>query len=313
MSSRATLWLLLSVSLGVNAVFIYGTIAQKGGVPRGGDELGRYEFLSQRIFVERPNDVLVGLVPLRDAVRKYIGENGGEKTSFYFEYLPSATSIGVNDRVEYPLASLFKLPVAIATVARIEKGEESGDRELVLTEDIVDKSFWELWKKGVGARISVREAITASLTQSDNTAHYLLAKNLPQGALSRIYDDFDIPVAQTSLGPSPLGSAKGFSSIFRGMYLASILSKDGSEAILKMLTQTNFLDMLPAGVNGEVKVAHKIGVYEAEELGGTVYSDCGIVYVPKRPYILCMMIRGSESEARERMSYLSKMVYGYVK
>ena len=275
------------------------------------DKAEVFEFLSQRIFVENPNDVFVGMMPLREAINTWIGGKKN-KISLYFEYLPSGTSIGVNEKEEYQLASLFKLPVVMATVLRIERREEKKDRELILSSEVMDKNFGDWWKKETGTIVTVQEAITAAIIDSDNTAYNLLLKSLPDGYLVGMLRDFDISVEQTSLGYYPVGSAKGYASLFRGLYLSTLLSKKGSNDLLTLLTQTKFGDRLPAGVDGEVKVAHKYGEFQIDDPDKIVYSDCGIVYVPKRPYILCIMTQGSKDETREQTKYLSKMVYQYV-
>jgi hypothetical protein len=83
---------------------------------------------------------------------------------------------------------------------------------------------------------------------------------------------------------------------------------------LEVLTRTIFTDKLPAGVPPEIKVAHKIGVFRplGSKSSDQIFSDCGIVYVPNRPYALCMMVQGDEEHAREYMKFISKMVYGFM-
>ena len=66
--------------------------------------------------------------------------------------------------------------------------------------------------------------------------------------------------------------------------------------------------MLVAGVDPGVIVAHKIGVFDP--LG--INSDCGIIYIPNRPYTLCIMVKGNESTSKRHISVLSKMIFGYI-
>lgn len=56
-------------------------------------------------------------------------------------------------------------------------------------------------------------------------------------------------------------------------------------------------------------VAHKTGYwYEGEQ-----FHDCGIVYYPENPYILCVMTQGfSLSEANAVIANLSRVTYEYV-
>ncbi len=57
-------------------------------------------------------------------------------------------------------------------------------------------------------------------------------------------------------------------------------------------------------------VAHKFGTRVADGPGGRQLHDCGIVYAPKTPYILCVMSRGNSSQNLSHfIAQVSKRVY----
>jgi len=110
----------------------------------------------------------------------------------------------------------------------------------------------------------------------------------------------------------PIISAKNYSSVLRSLYLSSFLQYQDSNEILDLMTHSIYTDKIPSKIPPNVKIAHKIGVYEKVDPDNSTFSDCGIVYVPKRPYILCIMTKGSDSFAQSTMSSLSKIIYDYV-
>jgi beta-lactamase class A len=91
------------------------------------------------------------------------------------------------------------------------------------------------------------------------------------------------------------------------LYLACFVNKDHSQQILRDLTQTPFSDRISDGVPKDVLVAHKIGVY-----GDQADSDCGIVYLPDRHYLLCIMFALPPAQANQHMATVSKLVYDFV-
>lgn len=301
----------LAMSVVLNIVLIYRYTNVK---PDAHVNPADYPYLSPRIMNENRNDVFIGLIPLRDEINRYIEEQGG-KISLYFDYLPSNSSIGVNEKNQFPMASLFKLPTVIGIYVLIERDQLSPDTLLTVEERHIDKDYGDFWKRGVGTTISVREAIEITLKESDNTTWQLLLDQLPPTFRKDLLFDLDIPQIEIREGVFyPVSSAKSYSAILRTLYLSSILTKEHSNEILDMLSNTKFHSMLPAGVSEGVKVAHKIGTFEYNADGdGYIYSDCGIVYIPKRPYVLCVMTPAeNESVAQQHISHLSKMVYGYV-
>ncbi len=300
---------LIIVSLFLNAVLLFSNFS-KPIQKTASNESKKYPLVSKRIFVEDQNDILVNFVSLRNQLRLYI-ESIDDPVGMYFEYLPSGVSIGIQEKDDYVLASLLKVPLVMGVYDEINKGTIKRDQILTVTEGDIDKDFGDFWKKGVGTKITVEEAIRLVLIDSDNTSKNLLLHLIGPEKLDQVFDYLDIPKDSEENGP--VVTPKNYSSILRSLYLASYLPVEMSNEILTLMTQSHFSDKVVAGVPSGVKVAHKIGVYEMPDNDDReVYTDCGIVYVPKRPYILCLMSKSSEKMANKHFSEISKIIYNNV-
>lgn len=64
-----------------------------------------------------------------------------------------------------------------------------------------------------------------------------------------------------------------------------------SEKALKYLAQSDFKAGLVAGVALNIPVAHKFGEYILLHGNSEIKQlhDCGIIYYPQSPYLLCIM------------------------
>lgn len=268
-----------------------------------------FPYLSRRIFADDLNDVLINFVSLRTALREYASKQS-VRIGFYFEYFPSGISIGVNDQEEARLVSLAKVPTVMAVYRQINLGNLQPEQLLIVSKGDINKEFGDLWKRGEGAQITLEEAIALALTDSDNTAHNLLLRVVSPSDIKAVYDSLDIQLGQEN--GLPLATPKGYSSILRSLYLSSYLPRQYSNEILEILTRTKFTDKIPAGVPSSTKVAHKVGILEKKDSTRSVFSDCGIIYVPNRPYLLCMFVNGSNEEAQQQMRSVSRMIYEYV-
>jgi len=305
--------LLLLISIFVNVVFsfvlLFKSEPKTHNPTDSSSQAEKYSFISKRVFVENPNDILINFVPLRKALRDMLLSQD-DKVSLYFEYLPSGTSIGINEKNEVRLSSLSKIPTAMAIYAKIKAGTLSKDQEIIIEEKFIDPEFGSLWKKGPGAKVTLADIITTSITESDNTAQNILLSLLTPDEINSVYEYLDIPFREVD--NYPIISAKNYSSVLRSLYLSSFLQYQDSNEILDLMTQSIYRDKIPSKIPPSVKIAHKIGVYEKVDPDNSTFSDCGIVYVPKRPYILCIMTKGSDSFAQSTMSSLSKIIYDYV-
>jgi hypothetical protein len=75
------------------------------------------------------------------------------------------------------------------------------------------------------------------------------------------------------------------------------------------LAKSTFTEGIVAGLPQGMTVAHKFG--EAELPDGTLQlHDCGIVYKPNQPYLICVMTKGSNFDTLAGViSHISKTVY----
>ncbi len=289
------LCIVLASSLIVNLMFFFN-FSQK-------QLAEKYPYLSKRILQDNQNDILINFLSLRTDLRKYTNPFN-DSFAFYFEYLPTGSSIGINEKVGFGSASLIKVPVVMSYFHYNERvGLENSS--VTIQENQLDSGFGDLWKRGSGTKISLEEAAELALVESDNTATRVLISNIPEEDFSEVYEGLDIDLAIEN--NQTIITVKHYSSILKSLYFSSLLTRDNSQHILELLAQTRFNDKLVAGVPKEVPVAHKFGV-----LDGQLFQDCGIVYVPQRPYLLCMMSNSTEDMARERMKTVSAKVYEYV-
>jgi beta-lactamase class A len=270
----------------------------------------KYPYLSKRIFAENPNDVLINFIPLRRAIREYV-DKPENKVGLYFEYLPSGTSIGANEKEEFQIVSLSKVPLAMAIYKKIENGNLSKSDTLVVKKVHLNSDFGSLWKKGEGTKLTIKELVELLLIDSDNTAYNVLIDVVTSKEHGEIYEGLDIELTQR--GEDLLISPKSYSSIFRSLYLSSVLSEEYSNELLEILSVTPFSDKIGASLPNDIKFSHKIGVFETRDASKNLFTDCGIIYVPNRPYILCIFVKDNEEMAQKHMSEISKMVYKYVK
>lgn len=271
----------------------------------------KYPLLATRILYENPVDVLINFLSLRSDLKNEVAP-WGDTFGMYFEYLPTGTSIDINGTTQFHAASLFKTPVVMAYYHTRERLNEQDNPVATLEPQDLDSQFGNLWRKGAGYKLPLSEAVKIALEDSDNTAAKVLVRYIGTVDFEAVYQGLDINLDVDKQGA--VLTPKSYSSILKALYFSSVLKKEDSQIILNYLANTSFPDKLEAGVPSGVTVAHKIGDFNLNDNDPTndVYSDCGIVYVPRRPYLLCMISRTDEQTARVRMQDISKIIYDYV-
>ena len=259
---------------------------------------------------------------LKKKVAEFIDQKSGDNiiisASVYFRDLNNGPWFGLNEKEGFSPASLLKVPILITYFSAAEKDSQLLDKKIIftgkLTEDIAVPDIDSGDEMVVGQSYSVRELMRRMIVFSDNDAKNLLLLNLDAKIFDQCYRDLGITIPDVRT-PEDFMSVKDYASFFRMLFNASYLNRGFSNAALEILTEVEFKDGLMSGVDKNVEVAHKFGERVNMINGREVKQlhDCGIVYYPGHPYLICVMTRGQNfGEMAEVIKDISRIVYDEV-
>lgn len=286
-----------------------------------GGGASRHPLLARRIFVDKPSDIIIKFVDLRTKLRKYA--KAEDKVGIYFEYLPTGVHVGINDREEFYRASLIKVPLVMRAYKLMEEGFIKRDENLLIRRDFLNGTYGDLYRTGAGTERSLSEIIGLILKDSDNTAYNALLDRVNQAlkekesksekGIDEVYDYLDITREENTNAFEI--SPRDYSSVLKSLFFSAYLNYDSSNEILGIMTEAKFNKLLKSAIPDNIPVAHKFGIYQSLDSKDkkSVHADCGIVYFPDRPYVLCVMVNTSDSKKAEKyISEISGTVYDYV-
>jgi beta-lactamase class A len=260
-------------------------------------------------------------IVLKDNLSTYIDSEKSKgnvsEVSVYFRDLNNGPTLGINEDDLFISASLLKLPIAL-TLYKLAEDQNPGILEQKLEFNLapgVQMDLIQYFKptKTVtqGSTYTVSELIFNSLVYSDNLSNDVLKSYLTkigngQDLILRTLKDLGL-TEPTSITTSDI-STRSYASIFRILYNASYLSNEDSEKVLSILSQSEFDQGLAAGIPKEVRLANKFG--ERDLPDQKQLHDCGIVYYPGNPYLICVMTRGENYDTLTKViKDISKIVY----
>lgn len=251
---------------------------------------------------------------LESKIAEITGANSQVKdVAVYFRDLNNGPWYGINEEQKFSPASLLKVPLMIAYYKQAES------HPALLKEQVQFKvedptSAKQFIKPSqsieVGKTYTVEELVEHMIVYSDNQAKLLLTAYKPEIWLPT-YTDLGVSIPLVR-GLDDFMSVKEYASFFRILYNASYLNKEDSSKALELLNRSEFTQGLRAGVPSDIMVAHKFGQWEVVD-GQQQLHDCGIVYLPKRPYLICVMTRGENlDQLASTIRGVSRFVYDEV-
>lgn len=213
--------------------------------------------------------------------------------SVYFRDLENGPMRGVNFDEKFTPASLLKVPLMLAVLKQAEKDPAFLSRRLKFEIPSRTQSYLSARVLVPGQEYTVEEAVAAMISGSDNDAFYLLQAVVSPDEYLSVYQDFGMVIPGVR-GTDAGVSVRQYATFFRVLYNASYLEKRMSQKALGYLADAVFKDGLVAGVPPGVVVAHKYGERFDYQGSAKQLHDCGIVYHPRRHYVLCVMTRGED-------------------
>lgn len=256
---------------------------------------GQYEFINPLLECEGGEDLISAeLVSFKhkitDLINKEIENKKAASIAVYFRDLNDGPWFGIDEKEPFFPGSLLKVPIMMGFFKKAESDPAILTKQLKYDKKL---SLWSQFIKPasameIGKSYTIEELIYRMVVYSDNEALLMLSAYDNGDIVKTVYRHFNI---QYPADGQPYNiTIRKYTAFFRILFNASYLNKDMSNRALKILANVDFNAGLAAGVPSNIPVAHKFG--EQERNGQKQFHDCGIIYYPKSPYLLCAMARG---------------------
>jgi beta-lactamase class A len=244
---------------------------------------------------------------LKKQVATYIYTQKGAShishASVYFRDLSNGPWFGINETERFLPGSLLKVPLAMSVMKLAEKNPQLLDLKIKYTHTDQNRVGKNTYTEG--EMYTMRQLLEHMLMDSDNASTLTISDFMDSGYVFDSYRELGIEIPDTE---DYKISVRNYASFFRILYNASYLTRSSSEYLLELLAKSNFDEGITTGIPREITVANKYGI---REVGNEQQlHDCGIVYYPNRPYMICIMTQGNDlKNLAESIQKISAIVY----
>lgn len=254
--------------------------------------------------------------PFRDKLQTLVDRDiklgNASHISVYFRDLNNGPWIGINEKESFSPSSLLKVPLMMAILQMAEKNPAILQEKLVYTgteDKDASQNIQPTQQLIPQTPYSYQTLLERMISSSDNNAAMLLSQSITGDEYLRPYEELGLPLPLLQNGEYYI-RVKDYATFFRVLFNASYLTRDNSVKALSYLLKSEFKEGLVAGVPDTIPVAHKFGERIWDDTKEHQMHDCGIVYYPGYPYLLCVMTRGTDfDQLRYTIRGISKFVY----
>jgi beta-lactamase class A len=223
--------------------------------------------------------------------------------------------VGINEKEVFSPASLLKVPIFMAFLYQAQSDPSILDKKVTIDQSDINSTITQNITFDnpltAGKEYTLEQVAESMVQKSDNTGVTVLLRNIKTDYIGNVFKSIGVPYQDLTTEVNI--RVKDYAGFFRVLFNASYLDREMSEKALEILTHSDYNNGIVVGVPKEVKVAHKFGERNLEGSTDNQLHDCGIVYYPGKPYILCIMTRGNDFKNQEKtISEISSYVYDEV-
>ena len=281
---------------------------------------GNYEYINARLGCQ-PKPVISKheYTSLMQDLSSYIQEQTEAKhvslVAVYYRDLSSGPTFGIESQEKFAPASLLKVPLLLTYLSLAESDRNLLKKQIAFkgTTDLLAQSSSGSSVLEPNKAYTIDSLLDRMVIDSDNLSYVILVNSLKE-----LYPK-QSPLTETMLDLGLVNprnpsedtiTVKAYASIFRQLYNSSYLSPEMSEKALEILSKADYSRGLVAGVPTGTRVAHKFGERGDLPNNEQQLHDCGIVYYPDNPYLICIMTRGDDMQELETViKNISEKVY----
>ncbi len=324
-SKNSLLWLFVGLITGwfLSYLHLSDSSFLRGNILRL-DKNNTYKFIDPILACDTgAEELFPEFKPIKSSLQNYINDevrNGNVRdVSIYLRSMKAGRWFVINGQEKYAPASLLKIFIMVAYYREFEEKKEVLDKEVIFyrNNDSEKESSFEMESDLIGGKYySIGSLIEQMIIYSDNDAMNILIDNFDDKtieAINSIFSDLNILKPSTSNEKDmDFMSVDSYAMIFRVLFGGTYLSRENSEKALSLLSKSQYKEGIAALISKDISVAHKFGVRTVAGQEGTYHElhDCGIVYYPDHPYLLCVMTRGDDlSKLQKSIQDISKISY----
>lgn len=262
------------------------------------------------------NDLAVSNDDISNKVKEVKDKYKLDSISLYFRDLNDGPWVGIGENEVFSPASLLKVPILIELLHESESNPALLDKIIDISPSDINQNISQNIKPEnplkVGVKYSLLEVARSMIEESDNTAVIAILQNINRKAVGDVFKAVGVPFEDTTKEVNV--KVKDYAGFFRILFNSSYLDRDMSEKALEILSKSEYNDGIVAGVPKDIIVSHKFGERNIDgEKDTNQLHDCGIVYYPNEPYIICIMTKGNNFKSQgESIQELSSYIYNKV-
>ncbi len=300
------------VSLGLG--MLLQTYSKKDISIRSGDCVSTLVFIKPTINCDVTEKKTILLTELQEKleilVNSYIKTGQVTRMGVFVRDLQSTRFAGVNQNENFIMASLLKLPLAIAGYKLAEVEPKVLEQSFTYTGTpnlYAEQNIPVSDEIKIGQKYTLRDLIKRSIIYSDNTTAQLLSDFYAPGYFDLILNALGVKLRLDDKNGEDLVSPRNYANLFRSLYNASYLTADYSNELLEVLTNTTYRNGAVKNIPSDVKVAHKFAERTVVDIYGRPsfrqFHECGLVYAQSgtEPYSFCIMTEGSDFNQLEKV------------
>jgi beta-lactamase class A len=201
----------------------------------------------------------------------------------------------------FAAASLIKIPIAVALLTAVDRGEVSLEEKLSIRPEDVGTGSGSLQYLPLGSSFSLARLCELMIRKSDNTATNMVLARL--GGLSRVNGRFALWGLRQTLVRNPLPDLAGTNrtsprdlvAIMQGSFEGGLLSASSRSLLIGWMSRSHVRSMIPASVARGAFVANKTGDIPLA-LGDAGY----VLQSGGRSYLLAVQVERPRNSGRAK-------------
>jgi len=258
---------------------------------------------------------------LKKEIEDYLSMEGIDPThqdvAVYYQDLTTGGWFGINEKINFAPASLLKVPLMMGIYKMAESDPSILQLRVLYQGQYENEKNTEVEQETLisGQEYTVEQLIEKMIIYSDNVSRIVLIDLLLQeqyfAKFNNIAREMSIISPLEMGGDDTIIRVKDYSALFRNLYYSLYLEPQYSEKALQLLAQSSFDRGLRKKIPKKIEISHKFGFGGREDIQDQLH-DCGIIYVPGRPYTLCVLTKNKNFYELEKIIQdISGIVYEY--